>query len=265
MKRGRVSAPLVCVAVATLGIGHGVQAADESAWFRWRSGGGVIQHVVTDDSDAPRQLTIGSEERCLDLSTSHRYEAPAVRKLTLSMGQSAGSVSSDPALTDIVAKVPFEKGVAVYVNQPFDLTYKQEGLTFNVPKTHTLWMSSTDKKLASIGMEPCPLFENDFEAALLALKQWKARFDGMKLQEVVNHPRFPLDDIDRLGEGFMAVDLPRLGQRVGVWRIGNTYLILNLVRVEREYVDPSERAVEKRVYVYKVSLSLFDVGEIDSQ
>jgi hypothetical protein len=226
--------------------------------------------VVTVVTAAPLQeqgqaVLSEREEGCLDLNMSHRHDAPAVRALTLSIGQSAASVSSDPALTDIVAPVPFEKGVVAYVNQPFDLTYKQEGLTFNVPRTHTLWISATAKKLAVIGIEPCPLIENDFGAALGALKQWKARFDGMKLKEVNDHPRFPLNDIEHLDERFKAVDLPRLGQRVGVWRIGNTYLILSLVRVEREYVDPSKNAVQRPAYLYKVSLSLFDVGEIDSQ
>jgi hypothetical protein len=83
-------------------------------------------------------------EPCVNESTS-RHQDAAERKLTLSIGQSAASVSSDPALAGIVAAEPFEKGVAVYVNQPFELTYQQEGLTFHVPRTHALWMTSSDK------------------------------------------------------------------------------------------------------------------------
>lgn len=208
-------------------------------------------------------LQTWAEERCLDLSTSHRYETPAVKKLTLSIGQSAASVSSDPALAGIVAAVPFEKGIAAYVNQPFDLTYQGEGLTFNVPRTHTLRMTSSDKKLTTIEIEPCPLIEEALDEAVLALKQWKALFDGMKLEVIDNHPRFPIHGIDQVGERFKSSRLPRLGHRVGVWRAGNAYLILGLARVEREYIDRANTAAKRYAYVYKVSLTLFDVNRID--
>src|SRR5689334_55544 len=50
-------------AVFALALCHGVHAADESTWFRSRPSGGVVQHVVSNDSDAPRKLTIGSRFR----------------------------------------------------------------------------------------------------------------------------------------------------------------------------------------------------------
>ena len=207
-----------------------------------------------------------ASERCLDVSTSPQHEVPVARKLTLSIGQSTASVSSDPALTDIVAADPFDKGVAVYVNQPFNLTYQQEGLTFNVPKTHTLWMSPRDKKLAILEIEPCPLFENDFEAAVRALNEWRVLFNGMNLKEIEHHPRFKTSDIASLGERFKsAPELPRFGQNVGVWRVGNTYLRLALVRVERDYVERSRNAVARKAFVYKISVTLLDAEKFDAQ
>jgi hypothetical protein len=202
-----------------------------------------------------------AQEPCGGVNTSQRQESPAVRKLTLSIGQSAASVSSDPALAGIVAAVPFEKGIAVYVNQPFDLTYQQEGLTFRVPRTHTLWMTSSDKKLTEIGIALCPLFEDDFDAAVRMVKEWRQRFDDMNLEEIKNHPRFPARDIESMKERFKAAKFPKYGEAVGLWRRGDTYMNLDLARVEREYFDRSKNAVSREAYLYKVSVGLLDAKE----
>lgn len=200
----------------------------------------------------------------MNVSTSNHQDTAEVRKLRLSIGQSAASVSSDPALAGIVAAEPFEKGVAVYVNQPFELTYQQEGLTFHVPRTHTLWMTSSDKKLTDIGIELCPLFENDFGAALRVLTEWKMRFDGMGLEKIDNDPRFPVREMESLAEQFKATELPKFGQAVGLWRRGRTSVSLDLIRIKREYFNASTQAVERESYLYKVSIGLLDTERFNS-
>lgn len=181
-----------------------------------------------------------------------------IRKLTLTLGQSARSVKMEPALNDQINEEAFIKGVAAYMNQPFDFTYKQGSLSFNVPRTHTLSLFSTESKLSDIAVEIYPLFQDDFEGAFAVVEKWEIFFQQTGLEKRMEKSDVPLNF---LKEKFIKFPLIRCGFNTGVWIKDGTRFSIGIDRFEREIYNIDTKKTDKKP-VYKVSINIREQSKV---
>lgn len=142
-------------------------------------------------------LSVGKDKSVTTVKApvSNTQEERPTRKLTLTLGQSAHSVKMHPALIDQIDEEAFINLISAYMDQPFDFTYQQDGLIFNVTLTHTLTLVARQKELAAIDVELSPLFEDDFEKAFQLLMDWDAFFNGAGLVKLNKSYYVPLGQL----------------------------------------------------------------------
>ncbi|HEY6529566.1 MAG TPA: hypothetical protein VIZ65_12805 [Cellvibrionaceae bacterium] len=184
---------------------------------------------------------------------SSKEEEMTIRKLTLTLGQSSHTVKMHPALIDQINEEAFNNHVSAYMNQPFDFTYQQGLLSFNIPRTHTLSLYAEDEKLSAIGVEIYPIFENDFEAARAELVKWMEFFNALGLVKTADVYDVPLNE---LFEKFKQCRPDReCGFPNGGWLKDNTQVSVDMTRFERTIFNADTKEKITRP-VYKVSINL---------
>ncbi|HRH78940.1 MAG TPA: hypothetical protein PK129_16460 [Cellvibrionaceae bacterium] len=192
---------------------------------------------------------------------SNTQEERPTRKLTLTLGQSAHSVKMHPALIDQIDEEAFINLISAYMDQPFDFTYQQDGLIFNVTLTHTLTLVARQKELAAIDVELSPLFEDDFEKAFQLLMDWDAFFNGAGLVKLNKSYYVPLG---QLKAKFDAVHNEKFGVNTGGWSKGGSQFSIGMDRFERSIFNlHTKKTVNKPVY--KVSINISSIGLRDAE
>jgi hypothetical protein len=189
-------------------------------------------------------------------SIQSSQEIRQIRKLALTLGQSAHSVKMHPALIDKIDEDAFVNLISAHMNQPFDFTYYQEGITFNVPLTHTLSLWSREKKLSNILIELAPLYEDDFVTAVQVLEKWQIFFDGTGLKKYMEKGSIKIESCsDRL-----KLFPPDRGScSTETWVGGDAEFSLGLTRFERTTFNISTKEEFKKP-VYKISIFINSIS-----
>jgi uncharacterized protein len=191
-----------------------------------------------------------------NMSAPEKSEVVNIRKLTLTLGQSSHSVKMNPALNDQIDEAAFNNKISAYMNQPFDFTYEQGDLRFNVPRTHTLSLFATEEKLSDISVEVYPLFEDDFESALKLVAQWEIFFNGTGLKKKIEKGDVL---IENLKAKFNSISTMRCGFNTGEWNKDDTEFSIGINRFEREiYNIDTKQSIKKPVY--KVSINIRSIN-----
>lgn len=158
----------------------------------------------------------------------------------------------------IMARLPgsFDEWQEAYLNEPVEFQYDDGHVKFVVPRTHTFAIAPNKGVVVSVGVEPNPIYVDDFDAALKVAEVWIDYFDHLPgiRKSTPQTSRYPLSTMTQARKELADVGpLKDFGITLGEWRSGTALYTVIVGQTEVPVRDENTKK-DRRALIYKVSI-----------